>query len=63
MQVRADDFQGASIEDMLGRLLDEHAEQALRVRLRADAAHARSNDEDLDEVRLVLEELDELSAW
>ena len=63
MRARARDFGDASIDDVISRLLDEHAELALRSQLRADAEHARSNADDLAEVRRVQADLDEVSAW
>jgi hypothetical protein len=47
--------------EVIIRLVDEHAELALRARMRADAEHARTNVEDLAEVQRVQAELDELS--
>lgn len=52
-----------SAEDVIVRLLDEHAAAGLRERMRTDAAHAAGNAEDLAEVRRVQAELDEISAW
>jgi hypothetical protein len=63
MRARSADFAGASIDDVIMRLLDEHADQQLRARLRADAEHARGNADDLAEVRRVQAEMDEISAW
>ena len=63
MQAREKDFGDAPIDDVIGRLLDEHAELSLRAKLRADAEHARHNADDLDEVRRVQAEMDEISAW
>jgi hypothetical protein len=63
MHVRDEDFHDAPIDDVILRLLDEHAELSLRARMRADAAHARTNADDLAEVRRVQAEMDELSAW
>lgn len=63
MRTRAQEFGGASIDDVITRLLDEHADHALKARMRADAEHARGNVDDLAEVRRVQAELDELSAW
>jgi hypothetical protein len=63
MQAREQDFDDAPIDEVIVRLLDEHAEVALRARMRADAEAARSNPDDLEEVRRVQAELDELSAW
>ncbi len=63
MRTREQDFGDAPIDDVILRLLDEHAEVALRARMRADAEAARSNPDDLEEVRRVQAELDELSAW
>lgn len=63
MRTRAQDFSEAPIDEVITRLLDEHADQVLRARMRADAEHARSNIEDLEEVRRVQAEMDEISAW
>jgi hypothetical protein len=63
MRVRSQDFRGAPIDEVIARLLDEHADQVLRAQLRADAEHARQNVDDLEEVRQVQAELDAISAW
>jgi len=63
IRARAQDFGEVSIDEVITRLLDEHADQALRARMRADAEHARGNVDDLAEVRRVLAEMDEISAW
>jgi hypothetical protein len=63
MLTRAQDFGDAPIDEVITRLLDEHADQALRARMRADAEHARGNVDDLAEVRRVQTEMDEISAW
>lgn len=63
MRTREQDFHDASVDEVIQGLLDEHADQALRARMRADAEHARGNAEDLAEVRRVQAEMDELSAW
>jgi hypothetical protein len=63
MRTRAQDFGDASIDEVITRLLDEHADQALRARMRADAEHARRNVDDLAEVRRIQTEMDEISAW
>jgi hypothetical protein len=63
MRTRNEDFHNVPIDEVIIRLLDEHEEQALRVRMRADAEHARSNADDLAEVRRVQAEMDEVSAW
>jgi hypothetical protein len=63
MRAREQDFDDAPIDDVIIRLLDEHAEMSLRARMRADAEHARANADDLEEVRRVQAEMDELSAW
>jgi hypothetical protein len=63
MSTRSRDFGGAPIDDVIARLLDEHADQVLRARMRADAEHARGNAADLEEVRRVQAEMDEFSAW
>ena len=63
MRTRAQDFADAPIDDVIGRLLDEHADLALRSQMRADAEHARSNAEDIAEVRRVQSDMDEISAW
>jgi hypothetical protein len=63
MLTRAQDFGDAPIDEVISRLLDEHADKALRARMRADAEHARGNVDDLAEVRRVQAEMDEISAW
>jgi len=63
MHARDEDFHGVPIDEVIIRLLDEHDEQSLRVRMRIDAEHARSNADDLAEVRRVQAEMDEVSAW
>jgi hypothetical protein len=63
MRARAQDFGDVPIDEVITRLLDEHADQVLRARMRADAEHARGNVDDLAEVRRVLTEMDEISAW
>lgn len=63
MRTRAQDFADAPIDDVITRLLDEHADIALRSQMREDAEHARSNAEDIAEVRRVQADLDEISAW
>ena len=63
MRTRAQDFGDAPIDEVITRLLDEHADQALRARMRADAEHARGNVDDLEEVRRVQAEMDKVSAW
>ncbi|MBT8226832.1 MAG: hypothetical protein HKP61_16105 [Dactylosporangium sp.] len=63
MRARAQDFGEVSIDEVITRLLDEHADQVLRARMRADAEHARGNVEDLAEVRRIQVEMDEISAW
>jgi hypothetical protein len=63
MRARTEDFGEVPIDEVITRLLDEHADQALRARMRADAEHARGNVDDLAEVRRVQEEMDEISAW
>jgi hypothetical protein len=63
MRARAEDFHDASVDEVISRLLDEHADAALRAQMRADAEHARGNIEDLAEVRRVMAEMDEISAW
>jgi hypothetical protein len=63
MRTREQDFDDAPIDDVITRLLDEHAELSLRTRMRADAEHARTNTDDLEEVRRVQAEMDELRAW
>jgi len=60
MRTRAEEFGDAPIDEVITRLLDEHADQALRAKMRADAEHARGNIDDLAEVQA---EMDELSAW
>jgi hypothetical protein len=63
LRVREEDFHDAPIDEVIIRLLDEHAEQSLRAQMRTDAEHARANAEDLAEVRRVQAEMDEISAW
>jgi len=63
MRTRAQDFADAPIDQVIGRLLDEHADIALRNQMRADAEHARHNAEDIAEVRRVQADMDEISAW
>jgi hypothetical protein len=63
MRARAQDFAGTSIDDVISRLLDEHADLALRNRMRSDAEHARRNAQDIAEVRRVQADMDEISAW
>lgn len=63
MRTREEDFHDAPVDEVIIRLLDEHAELSLRARMRADAEHARTNTEDLEEVRQVQAEMDEISAW
>lgn len=63
MRARAEDFDDAPIDEVIVRLLDEHAELALRARMRADAGHARTNVDDLAEVKRIQAEMDEISAW
>lgn len=63
MRTRAQDFGDAPIDEVIARLLDEHADQALRARMRADAEHARGNVDDLAEIRRVQMEMDTISAW
>jgi hypothetical protein len=63
MRARAQDFADAPIDEVIGRLLHEHTDLVLRNQMRADAEHARSNAEDLAEVRRVQAELDDISAW
>jgi len=63
MRTRAQDFGDASIDEVITRLLDEHADQMLHAQMRVDAAHARTNAEDLAEVRRVQADMDEISAW
>ena len=63
MRTRAKDFGEASIDEVISRLLDEHADLVLRARMRADAGHARDNADDGEEVRRVQADMDEISAW
>jgi hypothetical protein len=63
MRTREQDFNDASIDEVISRLLDEHADRSLRDQMRADAEHARFNAEDLAEVQRVQAEMDELGAW
>ena len=63
LRTRAQDFGGASIDEVITRLLDEHTDQMLRVQMREDATHARANADDLAEVQRVQKDMDEVSAW
>jgi hypothetical protein len=63
MHTRSQDFADAPIDEVISRLLDEHADLALRNQMRADAEHARSNAADIEEVRRVQADMDEISAW
>jgi len=63
MRARSQDFRGAPIDEVISRLLDEHADQVLHAQMRADAEHARGNVDDLEEVRRVQADMDEISAW
>jgi hypothetical protein len=63
LRTRRQDFGNASLDEVLTRLLDEHADQQLRAQMRADAEQARTDTDDLAEVRRVQAELDEISAW
>jgi hypothetical protein len=63
LRTRSQDFGNASLDEVLSRLLDEHADQRLRAQMRADAERARTDADDLAEVRRVQAELDEISAW
>jgi len=63
LRARAQDFGDAPIDEVITRLLDEHADQALRAQMRAEAEHARSNVEDIAEVRRVQADMDDISAW
>lgn len=63
MRTRTQDFGDAPIDEVISRLLDEHADQALRARMWADSEHARGNVDDLEEVRRVQAEMDNVSAW
>jgi hypothetical protein len=63
MKTRAQDFGDAPIDEVISRLLDEHADLVLRARMRADAEHARNNADDREEVRRVQADMDEISAW
>ena len=63
MRTRARDFGDAPIDEVIVRLLDEHADLALRAHMRADAEHARNNPDDVAEIRRVQADMDELSAW
>jgi hypothetical protein len=63
MRARTQDFGEVPIDEVITRLLDEHADQVLRARMRSDAEHARGNVDDLAEVRRVQAEMDEISAW
>ena len=63
MRARARDFGDATIDEVITRLLDEHADLALRAQMRADAEHARGNVDDIAEVRRVQADMDEISAW
>ena len=63
LRTRNEDFGNASLDDVIARLLDEHADQRLRAHMRIDAERARTDAADLAEVRRVQAELDEISAW
>jgi hypothetical protein len=63
MRTREQDYGGAPIDEVITRLLDEHADQMLRVQMRRDAAHARANADDLAEVQRIQADMDEISAW
>jgi hypothetical protein len=63
MHTRSQDFGNASIDEVIALLLEEHASEQLRARMRADAEHARANADDLAEVQRVQAELDEIGAW
>lgn len=63
LQTRSRDFRNASLDEVIGRLLDEHVDSQLRAQMRIDAERARADADDLAEVRRVQAELDELSAW
>jgi hypothetical protein len=63
MRTRKQDFNDASIDEVITRLLDEHADRSLRAQMRADAERARANTDDLAEVRRIQAEMDEISAW
>jgi hypothetical protein len=63
MRIRDQEFGGVSVDETIARLVDEHERAALRARMRADAEHARNDAEDLAEVRRVMAEMDEISAW
>lgn len=63
MRTREEDFHNASVDDVILRLLDEHAEVSLRAKMRADSEHARTNADDLAEVRRVQTEMDAVVAW
>jgi hypothetical protein len=63
MRARTQEFGDASIDEVITRLLDEHADQVLRAQIRVDAEHARANTDDLAEVARVQAEMDEISAW
>jgi hypothetical protein len=63
MRARAQDFGDAPIDEVITQLLDEHADQVLRARVRADAEHARNNVDDIAEIRRVQADMDEISAW
>lgn len=63
LRARSQDFGNASLDEVLARLLDEHADQQLRAQMRTDAERARTDADDLTEVRRVQAELDEISAW
>jgi hypothetical protein len=63
LRTRSQDFGNASLDEVLARLLDEHADKQLRTQMRTDAERARTSADDLSEVRRVQAELDEISAW
>jgi hypothetical protein len=62
MRTRAQDFGDAPIDEVIVRLLDEHADLVLRVRMRADAEDARNNADDVAEVRRVQTDMDGINA-
>lgn len=64
MRAREHDFNSLlTVDEVIMILLDEHADRSLRAQMRADAEHARTNADDLAEVRRVQAEMDEISAW
>ena len=63
MRARAQDFGDAPIDEVIVRLLDQHADLALRAQMRANTVHAWNNADDVAEVRRVQADMDEITAW